>query len=100
MGFKNKMKDAGAQAALRARNAAEQAKDRAADVKGQAQEKWAEERQLRAGEDHSNTAPAVSSTDLECAGGVGHASRSGVSHQRRFLGDVAPHTPDTANAEP
>lgn len=62
MGFKDKMKDAAAQAAVQARKAAEQAKDLAADVRVQAQEKWAEEQQSRAVEGPSSPAPAASST--------------------------------------
>lgn len=65
MGFKDKMKDVAAQTAVQARKAAEQAKDLAADVREQAQEKWAEEPQHRAVEDPSTPVPAASSTDLD-----------------------------------
>lgn len=48
MSFKDRMKDAAAQAAVQARKAAEQARELAAEVKEQAEEKWAEEQQRRA----------------------------------------------------
>lgn len=63
MGFKDKMKDAAALAAVQARKAAEQAKDLAADVREQAQEKWAEEQQRRAVEDPRSPAAASTATD-------------------------------------
>ena len=63
MGFKDKMRDAAAQAAAQARKAAEQAKDLAAEVKEQTQEKWAEEQQRRAAEGPGSPAAATTSTD-------------------------------------
>lgn len=67
VGFKDKMKDAAAQAAAQARKAAEQAKDIAAEVKDQASDKWAEEQQRRAAQDASAPTPGASGANPDAA---------------------------------
>lgn len=98
MGLKDKMKDAAAQAAVQARKAAEQAKDLAADVRVQAQEKWAEEQQSRAGEGPSSPAPAASSTHSDTPAESGTPGAPGSDSGAAWTAS-RPTPPDTLIAE-
>lgn len=63
MSFKDRLKDAAAQAAVQARKAAEQARELAAEVKEQAEEMWAEEQSRRQGPPVPSVTPENLSPD-------------------------------------
>ena len=96
MGFKDKMKDAAAQAATQARKAAEQAKDLAADVKDQASEKWAEDRQRGAAQDAPAPPLGTNSANSDAAPETGAPIARGSSER----GPAAPERSSTSFPPP